>query len=109
MKYVFIIFNTVLFLLLTCNLVSAQKIVSKKDSLSLISYLSKNNIQARLFWNALSSQIPYKKYDKYLIGVSKKLSGTIVSIPCSSSLKTSDQERVIELIMKWKGSKIICD
>ena len=39
MKYVFIIFNKVLFLLLTCNLVSAQKIVSKKDSLSIVNIL----------------------------------------------------------------------
>ena len=39
MKYVFKIFNKVLFLLLTCNLVSAQKIVSKKDSLSIVNIL----------------------------------------------------------------------
>ena len=39
MKYVFIIFNKVIFLLLTCNLVSAQKIVSKKDSLSIVNIL----------------------------------------------------------------------
>ena len=39
MKYVFIIFNKVLFLLLTYNLVSAQKIVSKKDSLSIVNIL----------------------------------------------------------------------
>ena len=39
MKYVFIIFNKVLFLLLTCNLVSAKKIVSKKDSLSIVNIL----------------------------------------------------------------------
>ena len=39
MKYVFIIFNKVLLLLLTCNLVSAQKIVSKKDSLSIVNIL----------------------------------------------------------------------
>ena len=69
-------------------------------------YLSENNIQARLFWNALSLQTPYKKYIKHLNGVSHRLSGTIISIPCSSSLKEKDQMKVIKLIMNWKGTEI---
>ena len=80
---------------------------SKKDSLSLINYLYENNIESRLFWNALSAQRPYKSYDKYLNGISYKLTGTIVSIPCSTSLNINNQERVIDLIMKWKGREII--
>ena len=80
---------------------------SKKDSLSLINYLYENNIESRLFWNALSARRPYKSYDKYLNGISYKLTGTIVSIPCSTSLNINNQERVIDLIMKWKGREII--
>ena len=89
----------------SCWLYSIQT-ASKKDSLCLIKYLSENNIQARLFWNALSLQTPYKKYIKHLNGVSHRLSGTIISIPCSSSLKEEDQMKVIKLIMNWKGTEI---
>ena len=50
----------------SCWLYSIQT-SSRNDSLSLINYLNKKNIQSRLFWSSLANQAPYKKYDNYLL------------------------------------------
>jgi perosamine synthetase len=80
------------------------KTANKEISLSLISFLKKRNIEAKLFWNALSIQRPYKKFYNLLQGNSINFSGTIVSIPCSSSLKKEDQLRVIEALIEWDSN-----
>ena len=79
------------------------KTANKKSSLSLIKFLKNRNIESKLFWNALSVQRPYKSFDNVLQGNSIKFSGTIVSIPCSSSLKKKDQLTVIEALIEWNS------
>lgn len=74
---------------------------NKNESLSLIKYLKEHEIEGKLFWNGLSTQAPYKKYKKILNGVSESLSGTIVSLPCFTSMSTKDQERVIQSVKSW--------
>jgi len=79
------------------------KTANKKSSLSLIKFLKNRNIESKLFWNALSVQRPYKSFYNVLQGNSIKFSGTIVSIPCSSSLKKKDQLTVIEALIEWNS------
>ena len=77
------------------------KTQNKDESLSLIKYLKELKIEGKLFWNSLSSQAPYKKYNSLLNGISESLSGSIVSLPCSTSLTEEEQERVIDGIRSW--------
>ena len=77
------------------------KTSNKQKSLSIIEFLKSKNIEAKLFWKALSTQIPYKGFLNELQGNSVELSGSIVSIPCSTSLKNSEQQRVIEALIEW--------
>ena len=79
------------------------KTANKKSSLSLIKFLKNRKIESKLFWNALSVQRPYKSFYNVLQGNSIKFSGTIVSIPCSSSLKKKDQLTVIEALIEWNS------
>ena len=74
---------------------------NKNESLSLIKHLKEINIESKLFWNSLSSQEPYKQYNYLLNGISESLSGSIVSLPCSTSLTESEQERVIDAVRSW--------
>ncbi len=84
----------------SCWLYSVQFKTKRKAS-SFANYLSKNMIGARMFWNALSLQKPYKHFKSVLNGTASYLSYKVVSIPCSTSLKINEQERVISLVKKW--------
>ncbi len=77
-----------------------------KSATSLIKHFAKLKIEARLFWFSLSRQAPYKSFNTVLSGVSADLSGTVVSIPCSSSLSYKDQMKVINAFGLWRGNKI---
>ena len=68
-------------------------------------YLLSNKIGARLFWNALSNQKPYKKYKSVLEGVAAGLSNKIVSIPCSTSLNNNEQNKVINMVKQWSENE----
>ncbi|MDB9971930.1 aminotransferase class I/II-fold pyridoxal phosphate-dependent enzyme [Alphaproteobacteria bacterium] len=82
------------------------RLSSSKEAKRLVSYLKNNGIEARVFWYGLSSQTPYKGYNKLLSGVSKILSGSIVSIPSSSSLKLIDQQKVIDVFSNFETKKV---
>ena len=82
------------------------RLFDKNTAKSLINYLLKNKIEAKLFWYGLSNQFPYRNYETILSGVSDKLSGTVLSLPCSSSIPAKDQLKVIEVLKKWKGKKL---
>jgi perosamine synthetase len=69
----------------------------------LVAYLSSINIEARTFWQSLSAQAPYRPAPKTLAGVSRDISGRVVSLPCSSHLTADDQQRVIEGVIVWSG------
>lgn len=77
------------------------KMQTKKDANSLIKFLYKKNIEARLFWENLSSQKPYKDYFFKGNNVSLELSKKIVSLPCSTSLTIKDQKIVIKEVLNW--------
>ena len=84
----------------SCWLYSLQ-FQSVKKAKSFMKYLLNKNIGARLFWNALSNQKPYKKYKSVLHGIASGLSNKIVSIPCSTSLNNNEQNKVINTVKKW--------
>jgi len=77
---------------------------SKADARSLVAALSAKRIEARIFWQSLSAQEPYRAYPRLLTGVSARLSGAVVSLPCSSHLTAADQDRVIAVLAAWRGA-----
>ncbi|QUS39125.1 aminotransferase class I/II-fold pyridoxal phosphate-dependent enzyme [Tardiphaga alba] len=71
---------------------------------TLVRTLQEHNAEARIFWRSLSQQAPWQGAPRYLNGVAEALSGTVVSLPCSSSLSENDQDRVIAAIDVWRDS-----
>lgn len=76
---------------------------SEADASSLVAVLRDENIEARIFWRSLSAQAPWSRAPRSLNGVSAALSGTVVSLPCSSSLDQESQGRVIAVLDQWRG------
>jgi perosamine synthetase len=73
---------------------------------SLVTSLTACNIEARHFWEALSSQAPYRNSPKLLGSVSVTLTGRVVSLPCSSHLTAHDQDLVISALTAWRGNAL---
>ncbi len=78
---------------------------SRNDADLLVRHLDTAGIDARVFWEALSEQAPYAAAQRYLTGVAARLSGTVVSLPCSSNLSESEQNRVIAALQSWRGQR----
>ena len=79
---------------------------SAADADNLVETLTGEAIEARIFWESLSSQAPYAAAPRHLNGTTRDLSGRIVSLPCSSSLEPPDQQRVIDVLSRWHGSDL---
>ena len=77
-----------------------------EDGTSLIKFMAKQNIEARGFWSSLSEQSPYAKMPCQLTGLSKSLTGRVISLPSSSHLREDEQARVIEALGSWRGSDV---
>jgi perosamine synthetase len=75
-------------------------------AVDLIKHIDRAGAEARLFWEALSDQDPYLDYPSIGTGVAATLSGTVVSLPCSSSLSIDDQVRVIDAVAGWHGADL---
>jgi dTDP-4-amino-4,6-dideoxygalactose transaminase len=71
---------------------------------SLVRHMDGEDIEARIFWRALSGQAPYAHAPRRLTGVAEGLSGTVVSFPSSSSLTEQQQARVIATLGKWRNA-----
>ena len=71
------------------------------EARDLVQHMAEHDIEARIFWRTLSDQAPYAYAPRRLTGVAAKLSGTVVSLPCSSSLTDEQQARVIAALAKW--------
>jgi dTDP-4-amino-4,6-dideoxygalactose transaminase len=71
------------------------------EARSLVQHMAEHDIEARTFWRTLSDQAPYAHAPRRLTGVAAGLSGTVVSLPCSSSLTDEQQARVIAALAKW--------
>jgi perosamine synthetase len=63
---------------------------------ALVEHMRAKGIEARKFWRSLSEQPVYSESPAYLTGVSQKISGSVVSLPSSSSLSIDQLDRVIE-------------
>ena len=79
---------------------------SRADAAALVAHLDAANIAARTFWEALSPQAPYRAFPAVRTGVADALSGTVVSLPCSSHLTVGEQARVIEVLAAWRGAAV---
>ncbi len=62
------------------------------------------NIEARKFWRSLSAQSIYQGSPKFLSSVSRDLSGSVVSLPSSSSLTAAELERVVCELLSFDRS-----
>jgi dTDP-4-amino-4,6-dideoxygalactose transaminase len=51
--------------------------------------------------------VAFKKYESVLNGISISLSGSIVYLPCFTSISEEEQERVIDSVKKWIKSTIV--
>lgn len=76
----------------------------EKTTRALVASCDVARIEARLFWRALSAQAPWQDAPRRLRGVSAALSGTVASLPSSSSLSKQDQQRVIDTVTIWHES-----
>lgn len=65
---------------------------------ALVRHMAEREIEARLFWRTLSDQAPYAGAPTALSGMAARLSGTVVSLPCSSSLTAEQQVRVVDAL-----------
>jgi dTDP-4-amino-4,6-dideoxygalactose transaminase len=78
-------------------------LASEADARALVATLAEAHIEARIFWRSLSRQKAWAGAPSRLSGVSAALSGTVVSLPCSSSLTDGQQERVLDALAGWRG------
>jgi dTDP-4-amino-4,6-dideoxygalactose transaminase len=76
------------------------------DADALVAMLHAEGIAARHFWEALSAQPPYAGAPRRLNGVARRLTGRVVSLPCSSHLTEAQQSRVLSAIERWRGGDI---
>lgn len=74
---------------------------NEADAQSLVRHMADRDIEARVFWRTLSDQAPYAGAPTALSGVAARLSGTVVSLPCSSSLTPAQQARVLDALAHW--------
>ena len=78
-----------------------------RDAADLIRYLESRRIQARVFWQALSSQPAYRDAPRRLTGVSRLIGERVVALPCSTGLTPAQQDRVIDAVAAWQGSAAV--
>jgi perosamine synthetase len=79
---------------------------SEADAQRLVTTLAAQKIEARVFWQGLAAQAPYASFENELNGTSARLSGRVVSLPCSTHLTDADQARVIAALAGWRGARI---
>lgn len=77
------------------------KFESEQKAVKLVDWLNEEGIESRVFWRSLSAQKPWSGCSSMLRGVSAALSGTVVSLPSSSSLDASEQAKVINSVKRF--------
>lgn len=88
----------------TCWLYSVR-VSSEAAAHDLVDKMEQGGIEARIFWRSLSVQAPWVSAPRTLAGRSAALSGTVVSLPCSSSLTEAEQARVLSVLATWRGAR----
>lgn len=86
-----------------CWLYNAR-VAEEADAGNLVERLGAQRIEARRFWRSLSAQAPYTAAPRLLRDVSASLSGSVVTLPCSSHLSDEEQSRVIAVLNAWRGA-----
>jgi len=76
------------------------KLSDKAAAAALVHCCEADAIEARVFWYSLSAQTPWSDAERHLTGISGSLSGTVVSLPCSSHLTKEHQVRVIQALTR---------
>ncbi|MCW8129545.1 MAG: DegT/DnrJ/EryC1/StrS family aminotransferase [Planctomycetota bacterium] len=66
--------------------------------------LGRLGVEARGFWKPIDQQPPYASAPASLTGVTDRFWRRIVTLPCSSSLTSEDQARVIEAVRQVAGA-----
>ncbi len=61
----------------------------------IIKYLATEKIEAKLFWQNLANQTPYKKYLSSKTNITEKIAKEFIALPCSTSLKENKQDWII--------------
>lgn len=89
----------------TCWLYSVR-LPDETAARGLVAALDGAGADARLFWRSLSAQTPWRTAPRRLSGVAADLSGTVVSLPCSSSLTEAEQDRVIAAARSWYAATL---
>lgn len=74
---------------------------SRDEADALVAHLQSRQIEARHFWEQLSSQAPYVGFLADKNPVAADFSGRVVSLPSSSNLSADDQDRVIAALADW--------
>jgi perosamine synthetase len=73
---------------------------------ALVEHLRAKGIEARKFWKSLSAQPAYSRFPSLLSGVSENLSGSVVSLPSSSSLTDDELAKVIDELRSFDHSAV---
>ncbi len=89
----------------TCWLYSVR-VADEQAAHTLVGAMDAAGIEARIFWRSLSAQKPWRAAPRTLTGQSAALSGTVVSLPCSSSLTQNEQTRVIAALDHWQDAPV---
>ncbi|PPR78479.1 MAG: GDP-perosamine synthase [Alphaproteobacteria bacterium MarineAlpha2_Bin1] len=58
-------------------------------------YLHSKDIEAKLFWQNLSNQVPYKKHLSSKTDVTEKVANEFIALPCSTNLDEDSQDIII--------------
>ena len=85
------------------NWMYTVRTANTNDAKELLKHFAHRRIGARSFWRSLSAQTPYSQMPKSLNGMTARISGKTVSLPCSSNLTDSEQDYVIEALDDWTG------
>lgn len=62
--------------------------------------LGEAGVGAMLFWENLSDQPAYARFPRTSVDTSRSLSRSVLALPCSSNLRTEDQDRVIQVLLQ---------
>lgn len=80
---------------------------SARDAQALVAALTAQRIEAKVFWQSLAAQEPYATFPRELAGTSARLSGCVVSLPCSTQLTEAEQACVIAALSEWRGAPVL--
>lgn len=79
---------------------------SEADARVLVSHMDQRGIEARIFWRSLSEQKPWHGADRLLTGVSQRLSGCVVVLPCSTHITDDELDRVVAALGEFRGATL---